>query len=100
MSSYIISHVSIDTSDNILSKPIRTEIKKILDSVDFLDYWESSDFNLISFRLEGSNFIDYDVLDLIKELLLKNKIKCNIIANEFIEECAGGYYYSSEDENA
>jgi hypothetical protein len=54
--------------------------------------------DFITFELSGNKWVDYQPLDRIKELLLKQKVSFEINASEFVECQDGGYYFDSEDE--
>ena len=74
----------MNKSANIAKKHLATNIKT------------GKDF--ITFELSGNKWVDYQPLDKIRKLLLKEKANFEISASEFVEYQDSGYYFNSEDE--
>lgn len=91
----VIAFCNIEATGKI-KKGVMNKIAEIASKHSATNIRTGVDF--ITFELSGNKWVDYQPLDKIKELLLKQKTNFEINASEFVECQDGGYYFDSEDE--
>jgi len=88
--------IELFEESEVINKELLSKITKLLKENKEVseDLYIAAD--TISFELWGNKNIDYSLCDSIKSMLIKNKIKFEIISCEWVES-SDGYYYNTED---